>query len=689
MTAYARNATGDYDDSTKWTPNGVPGSTDTATIGAFTVTIATGKTWTPGALALTGTGSSTLAKIVIADGGKLAQYGDITANAYNEVLMQGNSEWDLRGFKTYYTVQTGSNVNNKITNDGLGKAKIYSSTTLGRIAKDATTSSYGCLQLNNFQITNIDFCFGSGYYAGHHYDLQNGVFLAAGYVETSLYANNSSDYRVKRVDLIGCKNPQANVMAHFRADKDVSGGTVTGIRDISKVTFRNEIPLAHISLPSGYTEVTLSSPNLTINRYIGFFFQELVTGDRIWLPATGVTCDTAGQIVATSITNRTIYIVDTSRGVAQPYSISFLPGTFYIDVVTYPQVTWRNLAFAPTEVYYDKVTHSSLLTQGGTLQNFFSANVSAFGNTSRPIRESYIFPAKNNPHTMVNSCLDFQYNILESVQPANSNDGGDHFIVTDAGTHNIMYNLIIDNYGGVCVNALGVASRTGTYNFKHNTYVADARSAVYGGLVRNESSGVFSTASSLNVLDNICHVRSNPTGATSFRAYNLETSGNDQVKTFDNNAYSNCGSPQSSILNGISSATKSIGDNLFGMHDFYSELPGFVDETRGLQKWATQYGATTQEQAVDFVVNGVNGYDPVTMTQISGNVQAQGLTSLIAYVREGFKPTNIAYKDSGTDNITRGAFAYQAMSSGGGITFAGLTVSGLTSAGLTYSGITR
>ena len=63
---------------------------------------------------------------------------------------------------------------------------------------------------------------------------------------------------------------------------------------------------------------------------------------------------------------------------------------------------------------------------------------------------------------MVNSCLDFQYNILESVQPANSNDGGDHFIVTDAGTHNIMYNLIIDNYGGVCVNALGVASRTGT-----------------------------------------------------------------------------------------------------------------------------------------------------------------------------------------------------------------------------------
>lgn len=89
------------------------------------------------------------------------------------------------------------------------------------------------------------------------------------------------------------------------------------------------------------------------------------------------------------------------------------------------------------------------------------------------------------------------------------------------------------------------------------------------------------------------------------------------------------------------------------------------------------------------VVNGVNGYDPVTMTQIPENVQAQGLTSLIAYVREGFKPTNIAYKDSGTDNITRGAFAYQAMSSGGGITFAGLTVSGLTSAGLTYSGITR
>lgn len=663
MTAYVASTSGAVNVSTNWTPNGIPSTTDTVTIGAFTMTIPAAYTWTPAAIVMTGTANATRAKIIISSTGKLAQYGNITANAWNEIAIQGGGEWDTRGFTCYYTVQTGSNLNNKITHDGLGKAKIYSSTTLGRIAKDSTTASYGCLQLNNFEISNVDFCFGSGFYAGHHYDLQNGVFLAAGYIETSLYANNASDYRIKNVDVIGCKNIQSNVMAHFRADKDVSGGTVTGIRDVSKVTFRNEIPLAHISLPSGYTEVTLSSPNLTSNHYIGFFFQELVTGDRVWLPSTGVTCDTVGQIVATSITARTIYIVDTSRGVAQPYSINFLPGTFYIDVVTYPQVTWRNLAFAPTEVYYDKVTHSSLLTQGGTLQNFFSANVTAFGNTSRPIRESYVFPAKNNPHTMVNSCLDFQYNILESVQPANSNDGGDHFIVTDAGTHNIMYNLIIDNYGGACVNALGVASRTGTYNFKHNTYVADARSAVYGGLVRNEASGVFSTASSLNVLDNICHVRSNPTGATSFRAYNLETAGNEQLKTFDNNAYSNCGSPQSSILYGVTSATKSIGDNLFGMHDFYSELPEFVDETRGLQKWAAQYGASTQEQAVDFLVNGVNGYDPVTMTQISGNIKANGIVSLLSYVRAGYAVQNPVYNNSGSDGVTRGAFAYQASAS--------------------------
>ncbi len=309
----------------------------------------------------------------------------------------------------------------------------------------------------------------------------------------------------------------------------------------------------------------------------------------------------------------------------------------------------------------------------------FSAKASVVGEGGFVLTQSYFNPNVDNPHTLQNLDVDVTDSVIESIQPVGSLDAGDHCIVSLAGINSIKRTLLIDNWGGAMLNALGVPAKTGTYTLEHCTLVYDVQSADYGQFVRNENSGTFDPTSNVTIRSNITHIRSNPSGAANIRVYNIETAGNDQIEVFDYNCMNGVGSVLSTIYFGVTSATKgSPGSQAgWGLNDKLNVNPNFVDQNRGIVKWATQYGASDYNSAVAYLTDGINGYDPATHLLNPALKTGKTIADLLTYVTAGFKVQNIALRNAGHDGVTIGAFAYQAASndkvSGRNISSRGIT----------------
>jgi hypothetical protein len=264
MTAYASNASGDWNDSTKWTPNGIPGSADTVTMGVHTITIPLGYTAQCGGLVMTGTGTGTRSILTIA--GKLELYANCSSTNFANIAGVGNCEIDLRGFSFEFGTGT-AGATTKLSNDGTGIFKIWSSTTLGYIGRPAAQQKSGDLDLNGFLIVNTAFRYGGNFNAGFHYRLRNGIFYNCGYIDIYDYIERTADWIIENVDFRMSQVASAsNVYLWARNNS----GTITGQRLFKNVTFdyrasaKNKVTLRYFNSAMDFDNVVCLKTELEI-----------------------------------------------------------------------------------------------------------------------------------------------------------------------------------------------------------------------------------------------------------------------------------------------------------------------------------------------------------------------------------------------------------------------------------------
>lgn len=692
MVAYVVNASGLANDPTKYTPNGLPTSADTLTIGAFTLTIPSGYTLEFLTLSM---GASTFAnrsKCIINAGGKLKQYGDISFTNYSEIRAElaGVSEWDMNGFTTTFSA-SGTFPKYNITNDGLGKLKIYSP-----LLSTSTISSVGNLDVNGLEVIGTGFKFGAGFYAGMHYRLRNALFTACGQVGTVNYIEPTNDFIIDNVEIRGVTTPVASVISLFSVQK-ATATTVTGTQYIDNLLVSGEIPLPFT--PASCNAVTLSGliANGNLNS-ISYTVTDALDGCIVHVPI-GATMIVATNGIVTNINNTTqrFWVEYPLRNVIVPYDMKF--NASFNQTACLPMVArFESMTTVDIRsIKFRKCTSLNTLTPAGTWKKIFSDAFGlpgAFGEIgATPILDSYIVTMSNNPHTMENSCINIQNSVIDINPPSYTGDGSDDFIVTNTGTHLIKNSLIIDKYGGARLNALGVQSRSGSYTLDHCTVAVSPRSTsrLYGFLARNEASGIYSAAATTTVKNNICAILNNPTNSFDVRIYNLETAGNDQIDYLDYNTYSFVGVTPATVYFQVTSGTKgAIGSQTgWGLNDQMNVDPQFVDSTRDFWKFIdnTQTGLTDAEK-IDYFLQSQNGFDNFTRAFDPAKKRTSiTIDTLLAYVRAGYVVQNPLLNNSGSDGITRGAFAYQALSIGSVFT-AAISSKLLSSSNLTTIALT-
>ena len=561
MVAYVKNANGAWNNSAVWTPNGIPGQTDTVTLGAFTTTVPSGYTALCGGItAFSGTGSSSRSILEIA--GTLQLYGTANHGNWGTLSFIGAGKLDLRG-QPWIVNHSASGRVVEVISDGAGICEIYSSTTLSTFGDAVGDFVLGHLDLNKFYISNIQWSYGGAWDSGNHYSLKNGVFYNCGRVLSWDYIPDSSDWIVENVDYRGSQAASEQKVTLSARDQ---GGSITGIRRIKNVTF-------------DYDGILNAKARI------------------VYFPSAG-----------------------TAEGV---------------------YVRGCNL-----EAFFN-----------GTITKLFSGKNAVVGEGPISIREAVISSNANNPHLLGAMCNDIDGFYLESIQPPGSTDPGDHFISPNGENSIIRRGIINDNWGGVALNALG-ASVTGSHTLEHCTFVYDIQSADYGIFVRNENSGVYDPSATVTIRSNLAHLRSNPSGVTNIRVFNLETAGDDQIEVIDNNLINGFGTVNSTLYYGVTSATKgAIGSQAgWGLNDIKNVNPNLVDPTRTIQTWASQFGATDYDSSMIYVIDSVNGYNRTTHKQT--NTASDPIPPLLTYLRAGYTPTNAAIATAAHDGTTIGALAY-------------------------------
>ena len=305
---------------------------------------------------------------------------------------------------------------------------------------------------------------------------------------------------------------------------------------------------------------------------------------------------------------------------------------------------------------FDNLYVEVITNEGATASNALLVNRSlalALGSFDT-VTDSYYYTPKDNPHSFGSG--DFENIVIEATYEYNNTDGGDHFIVPHDGDMSVIDSLVIDDWGGAAFNALGEVC-TGVYEMRHTTIAINAQGYMYGNLIRNEGVGAL-WGGTVNLYDNLCAVLSNSTGSPDIKAIHLGNSGDDQITTMDNNAFYGYGSDPAYIYGGVTSATKSIGDQDYGESDLIGVDPQFLDSTRRLSTWQdTQNGGGTAEDAISDALL-INGYDAATQTQIAANESGFDISAVISWVRTGYAPTAVAYDSTASDGTTIGAVDY-------------------------------
>jgi hypothetical protein len=249
MTNYViTGSVGTYGVPTDFTPNGTPVvGVDTITIGAGKeLRIAGSGITTVCAYTIGGSSGPTYAKITVLSGGTLKHGATPTINDWTEYELQGNATVDCNGYDFLPNVSDASGVRFKLyaTGTAFGAAKTIIKSSAAMCKFGGSTDPIGIyLDLNNFEINNLNWRAGGSYYNGNHLRLQYGLIKNYGAFSISGYQADSSDVILKNLEFRGCSAPAETNLGTVIADLgfhptgDENGGDVTGARTFENVVF--------------------------------------------------------------------------------------------------------------------------------------------------------------------------------------------------------------------------------------------------------------------------------------------------------------------------------------------------------------------------------------------------------------------------------------------------------------------
>jgi len=264
--------------------------------------------------------------------------------------------------------------------------------------------------------------------------------------------------------------------------------------------------------------------------------------------------------------------------------------------------------------------------------------------------DSYVIHEKNNPKPFNAIFSEITRPVMELVWTDSYTDDGDLCILSPSSPLTVSHGLVLDEKSCVLGNALGSAMAD-IYNFFNCTLVGNY-DAAYGSIFRTESGG--SVTGTLNLTNTIIYNKTPVVGSLGFN-FDAAVPADDQVTSMD----SQCWYQIDDKYHGVTSATKTAGVTVgYGGNDI-EEDPEFFDVTRSAANWdLTQgLGVGTVASVVADMLN-INGYDDATKSQIAANASPRRPIDLHAWVRDGYRTTNVLLANTGEGGVTIGAMEY-------------------------------
>lgn len=639
MTAYTiTGATATANVSTDFTPNGIPTTGDTLTIGASkTLTIPAGYTFSA---QVTMGGSSTSARSKIINNGTLQVRANATINSWSNFEFNAGSTLDvLVGFQCLMAVVGSTNVPYSIIATGTEADPVvftqsdYVSGTPAFAFVHASGSSVqgGLLDATYLIIENMfSFQYGGGNSAGNHYRLNNVALDGAGYFANSLNSNLANDFIFNKVDYrhthVG--DVTGLYLAQVSAKKNTAG-TPTGVKTLSNFTITHDNPLSTKIFRFLDLDYVVTSEDFIIDEAIidvGAKTQD--TGGDGWAFRYGRV--EVGVIRWNGLFKNSVFVMDSA---GDP-----LRGNYHL---------FDNRSITGLEDnFIEGIVESSSITDGS---------------------DWFVVPLSGSVSVKRNIVLD---------------DRGGAFV---------------NNLGAV---ASGLLPSTASVAIEHNTVLSKSSTAyvgnAYGTIFRTETNGYYTDPSLVTLQSNITGVINNlsPDGqVAAILLVPVQGLGSivpiNQVDVMDYNTYWNMvTAPPTNLFRNIVTTGKTIGDDGFGMHDNYvnptmTNYPSRTDKSVILAFAATKGHTTTKQLWADLLRK--NGFNETTRRQETAHIINYGAADIIDFAKYCVTPTNSLLATSAHDGTSRGAVQFT-VSSGGGLTSSGLTSIGLTRIGLTSAG---
>ena len=632
MTAYVRNASGDYDESTKWTPNGVPGSVDTATIGVFSVAVPTGKTWSVGALTITGT--ATGSRSILDVSGTLQLNADMTITNWSDIRFQAGSVLDCLGnFGIRCTAASSTNAPNKFTITGteanpvlFTRSDYVSGEPSSMISTGTLTAAASAFFDATYLVVNkmASLRVGGGNNAGNHYRLNNVVFDSAGFIQTAANSNLADDWIWDKVDIrhTHIADISSGFFMELQAGRNTSG-TPTGTK-----RFRN---------------VTAKTDNERTTKYIRFISADYFTNVS--------------------------FVSD---------SVSFQIGSSNTNI------TYKNIAARCTTNDYGLCTFGGVAT--GTV---FEDNIMMIDATDYVVTGSFhCFESQK--------LVTFKNNYCEEIFLQTGFDGSDWYAVPQSGTVNMTGNIFVLQNGGVICNtwkgdvSADLTIDHNTYISRTSNFGSSNR---YGSLMRTES-GPRCIAGTNTIKNNLCTVfdTSGSSDGNIPIAY-LEKNAPliDQLDVIRNNNSWNMGTNLTNLYSFVTSSTKTLGDIDYGGSDLFLD-PQFTNfpmtHKSPIRALAQSIGGSQSKDLWD-EMRKINGFNETTRRQETASKTTMTPAVAIAALREYCRPFNSLLATAAYDGFTIGAVQYVAppvVSGNFGRALTGSALSGRALTGVALTG---
>jgi len=633
MTAYTiTGATATANVATDFTPNGIPTTGDTLTIGANKkLIIPAAYTFSAGIIM---GGSSTSARSTIDIYGTLQLTTDMTANSWSDINGFSGGVFDgLSNYRCIFTASSSTNAPNKLICLGtLGNPFIFtrsdyvSGEPLPLICNNVSNGyASGLIDLKHVLIKNMaSIKMGGGSGTGNHMRYENIVFADAGLFGSTTYAGLSNDFVWKNNDYRHSHVADVSGSYLIYVGCEAGVGTLVGRREYDNFTARTNDP-ANTKLIRFVKPDYLPDWNNTVIDGVGWDrVKNLAITHRQTNLAIRHSERTGNMVTLSGEVRNSLFICDVSHNPAK--------GNFHLFD--------NNSVTTLEDTFIEGLVHPSAATDAS---------------------DWYTVPTTGTVLIQRNIVLDDMGGVfVNNLQPSGS--------------------------------SANVTVQNNTYLSKKS---GSTYGNPYGLLTRTESGGYYLAGSSLTLQSNIVGVVNNTSSDGQVAAIfmvDVPSQGgtvSNQIDTMDYNTYWNMVSaPPTNLFRNVVTTGKTYGDVGFGGSDNYVD-PMFTNYPAGnsiILAFAASKGLSTTAQVWDELLK-LNGFNSATGKQESGITPAFTTADILAFARTAVTPSNPLLATSAHDGTSRGAVQFTVAPAGGGLTSVGLTSAGLTNAGLTSTGL--